>query len=89
MPTRNLLEILINMEHWTNFTRHFGPLSGTDPKFDRAAERYLQTVFAIGCNLCPTQAARHMAGAVSAHMLSFVNRRHFTVEKLALVRIRN
>ena len=82
MPTRNLLDILINMEHWTNFTRHFGPLSGTDPKLDRAAERYLQTVFAIGCNLGPTQAARHMAGAVSAHMLSFVNRRHFTVEKL-------
>src|SRR5664279_2154226 len=54
----------------------------TDPKLDRAAERYLQTVFAIGCNLGPTQAARHMAGAVSAHMLSFVNRRHFTVEKL-------
>jgi TnpA family transposase len=82
MPTRNLLDILINMEHWANFARHFGPLSGTDPKLDRAAERYLQTVFAIGCNLGPTQAARHMAGAVSAHMLSFVNRRHFTVEKL-------
>jgi TnpA family transposase len=82
MPTRNLLDILINIEHWTNFTRHFGPLSGTDPKLDRAAERYLQTVFAIGCNLGPTQAARHMAGTVSAHMLSFVNRRHFTVEKL-------
>jgi TnpA family transposase len=82
MPTRNLLDILINIEHWTNFTRHFGPLSGTDPKLNRAAERYLQTVFAIGCNLGPTQAARHMAGTVSAHMLSFVNRRHFTVEKL-------
>jgi TnpA family transposase len=82
MPTRNLLDILINMEHWTNFSRHFGPLSGSDPKLDQAAERYLQTVFAIGCNLGPTQAARHMAGAVSAHMLSFVNRRHFTVEKL-------
>ena len=53
MPTRNLLDILINMEHWTNFTRHFGPLSGTDPKLDRAAERYLQTVFAIAATWVP------------------------------------
>ena len=82
MPTRNLLDILVNIEHWTHFTRHFGPLSGSDPKLERAAERYIQTVFAIGCNLGPNQAARHMAGAVSAHTLSFVNRRHFTVEKL-------
>lgn len=82
MPTRNLLDILVNIEHWTNFTRHFGPLSGSNPKLERAAERYIQTVFAIGCNLGPNQAARHMAGAVSAHMLSFVNRRHVTVEKL-------
>jgi len=81
MPTRNLLDILVNIEHWTHFTRHFGPLSGSDPKLERAAERYIQTVFAIGCNLGPNQAARHMAGAVSAHTLSFVNRRHFTVEK--------
>ena len=82
MPTRSLLDILVNIEHWTNFTRHFGPLSGSDPKLERAAERYIQTVFALGCNLGPNQAARHMAGAVSAHTLSFVNRRHFTVEKL-------
>lgn len=86
MPSRNLLDVLVNIEHWTNFTRHFGPLSGTDPKLDRAVERYLQTVFAIGCNLGPTQAARHMAGSVSAHMLSFVNRRHFSVEKLEAAR---
>jgi len=82
MPTRNLPDILVNIEHWTNFTRHFGPLSGSDPKIERAAERYIQTVFAIGCNLGPHQAARHMSGTVSAHMLSFVNRRHITVEKL-------
>ena len=82
MPTRNLLDILVHIEHWTNFTRHFGPLSGADPKIERAAERYIQTVFAIGCHLGPHQAARHMSGAVSAHMLSFVNRRHITLEKL-------
>jgi hypothetical protein len=28
MPTRNLLDILVNIERRINFTRHFGPLSG-------------------------------------------------------------
>jgi TnpA family transposase len=82
MPERHLLDILANTEYWTNFTRHFAPLSGSDPKLERAVERYILTVFAIGCNLGPNQAARHMEGAVSAHMLSWVNRRHVTIEKL-------
>lgn len=82
MPERHLLDILANTEHWTGFTRHFGPLSGSDPKLERAVERYILTVFAIGCNLGPSQAARHMSGVVSAHMLSWVDRRHITIEKL-------
>jgi len=82
LPTRNMLDILANIEHWTNFTRHFGPLSGSDPKIKKAAERYLLTIFAMGCNLGPTQAARHLDPDVSAHMLSFVNRRHISLDKL-------
>ena len=82
MPERHLLDILANTEYWTNFTRHFAPLSGSDSKLERAVERYILTVFAIGCNLGPNQAARHMSGLVSAHMLSWVNRRHITVEKI-------
>lgn len=82
MPTRNLLDVLANLEHWVGFTRHFGPISGSDPKLRRAAERYLLTIFAHGCNLGPTQAARHLAGDVTPHMLSFVNRRHITVDNL-------
>lgn len=82
LPTRNLLDVLTNLEHWVKFTRHFGPISGSDPKLKRAAERYLLTIFALGCNLGPNQAARHLAGDVTPHMLSFVNRRHMTVENL-------
>ena len=82
MPERHLLDILANTEYRTGFARHFAPLSGSDPKLDRAVERYILTVFAIGCNLGPNQAARHMAGLVSAHMLSWVNRRHVTIDKL-------
>jgi hypothetical protein len=70
------------VNYYTTWTRHFGPLSGSDPKLDRATERYLLTTFAHGCNLGPMQAARHMRGAVSAHTLSFVNRRHVTAAKL-------
>jgi TnpA family transposase len=82
MPERNLMDILKNVDYWTNFTRHFGPLSGSDPKLERATERYLLTTFTYGCNLGPTQAARHMRGIVTPHMLSFVNRRHVSAEKL-------
>lgn len=32
MPERNLIDILRNVDYWTNFTRHFGPLSGSDVK---------------------------------------------------------
>lgn len=82
MPERNLIDILRNVDYWTNFTRHFGPLSGSDPKLERATERYLLTTFTYGCNLGPTQAARHMRGIVTPRELSFVNRRHVSVEKL-------
>ncbi|KAF1007402.1 MAG: hypothetical protein GAK28_01744 [Luteibacter sp.] len=82
LPTRNLLDILANIEHWTHFTRHFGPISGNEPKIKQATERYLQTVFAMGSNLGPNQAARHFVGEVSPHMISRVHRRHITVETL-------
>jgi Tn3 transposase DDE domain len=82
MPVRNLLDGLANVEHWTNFTRHFNPASGSDPKLDRAVERYILTVFALGCILGPAQAARHMAGLVSSHTLSFINQRHMSFDKL-------
>lgn len=82
MPERNLLDLLANVAHYTTWPRHFGPLSGSDPKLDRPEERYILTTFAHGCNLGPTQAARHLRGTVSAHTLSFVNRRHVNTPKL-------
>lgn len=70
MPERNLIDILRNVDYWTNFTRHFGPLSGSDSKLERATERYLLTIFTYGCNLGATQAARHMRGVVTPRMLT-------------------
>jgi TnpA family transposase len=65
-----------------NWTRHFGPLSGSDPKLERPAERYLLTTFAYGCNLGASQGARHMRGAITPRIISFINRRHINLEKL-------
>jgi len=82
LPERTLLDVLCNAEHWTHWTRHFGPPSGSDPKLERAAERYILTTFGYGCGLGPTQLARHTRGLVTAHMVSIVNRQHVTVAKL-------
>ena len=82
MPERNVIDILANVAHYTNWTRHFGPLSGSDPKIERALERYILTAFTYGCNLGPAQAARHLRGIATAHTLSFVNRRHVNAQKL-------
>jgi TnpA family transposase len=91
MPERSLLDILSNVQFYTNWMRHFGPLSGSDPKLERPIERYLLTLFTYGCNLGPAQAARHMRGVVTEHMLSYVNRRHINAKKLdaALVDLLN
>ncbi len=59
MPERHLLDILKHAEHWARYTRHFGPPSGSDPKLTLAVQRYLFTVFGYGCNLGPSQTARH------------------------------
>lgn len=80
---RSVIEILCDVAHWTRWNRHFGPLSGSDAKIDQPTERYVLTAFTYGCNLGPAQAARHLRGAASAHMLSFVNRRHVDANKLA------
>jgi hypothetical protein len=82
LPERTLLDLLCNVDDWTRWTRHFGPLSGAEPKLEDPTARYLLTTFAYGCNLGPAQAARHMRGLATAHMLSFVNRRHVSVTSL-------
>jgi TnpA family transposase/uncharacterized coiled-coil protein SlyX len=82
LPERDIIQILCNVEHWLNWTRHFGPLSGSDPKLENAIERYVTLVFGYGCNLGPTQTSRHMKNSVTPHMLSFANRRHITASRL-------
>jgi hypothetical protein len=51
LPERNILDILCNVEHWIQWTRHFGPLSGSDSKLDKPTERYILNAFTYGFNL--------------------------------------
>ena len=82
LPERSVLDALANVQHYTHFTRHFGPLGGSDPKLAHATERYLLTTFGYGCNLGPAQTARHLRGLFSADQLAFVNYRHVDTSKL-------
>ncbi len=41
LPQRSVLDILCNVEHWLNWTRHFGPISGSEPKLSHPQERYI------------------------------------------------
>jgi len=82
MPERNILEVLVNSAYWVNFTRHFGPESGSLPKIPDEIERYLITLFSYGCNLGATQTARHLKNKISPHMILFINKRHINAKKL-------
>ncbi|MGU8559755.1 Tn3 family transposase [Clostridium perfringens] len=82
MPERNITEILCNIEHWVNYTKHFGPLSGSDPKFKNAKERYILLTFGYGSNMGPAQTSKHIRDSITPHMISFTNKRHITVSNL-------
>lgn len=82
MAERSILDVLCNVEYWLNWTRHFGPESGSEPKLEHPVERYILTVFGLGCNLGPNQTARHTKGRVTSHQLSYIHRRHINPNKL-------
>jgi len=82
MPERSILDILCNVEHWLNWTRHFGLISGSEPKMSHVGERYIFTTFSYGCNLGPNQMARHSRGMVTSHEISYTNRRHVSTAKI-------
>jgi len=82
IPERHLLDVLARIDVITNFTRHFSPLSGNDPKTGDAIVRQLLTIFAYGTHLGPHQMARHLRGLLDADQIAHVNHRHITAEKL-------
>jgi TnpA family transposase len=82
MPERHLLDILNRTHHWVRYTRHFGPPSGSDPKLKDPLSHYLITIFGYGCDLGPTQTARHARSVASARVVGRINDQHVTTDKL-------
>ncbi len=78
MSERNLLDILCNTHHYARWAHEFGPITRFDSKISDPIERYILTNFAYGTRMGPTQAEKHIKADVTAHMLSWVNRRHIT-----------
>ena len=81
MQSVEILDALADTEHWLNWSRHFGPLSGLDAKIPKPRERYVLTVFRYGCNLGPVQTARSVC-RVDRFKLAFINQRHITEANL-------
>ena len=88
MPPRSVLEILANLHYYTGWTRHFGPISGAEPKLERPLESYILTAFSFGCNLGPAQLTRHLGQSenVQPGQLSYINLRHVDETKLEAAR---
>lgn len=82
MPERHLLDILRNTNHWASYTRHFGPLSGSDTKLADSARRYIFAVFGNGCFLGDTQTARHATSPIDRQSLRRINAQHINIGKL-------
>lgn len=82
MKEHHLLDILKDINHWTDYTRHFCPPSGSDPKISDAVEKYLFTIFGYGCNLGPSQTARHAPSIIDQRLLSRINAQHINANKL-------
>jgi hypothetical protein len=81
MAPVDIIDALSDTDHWLNWTRHFGPISGHDTKLDDPREHYLLTAFCYGCNLGPTQTARSIKG-LDRRQVAFVNQRHITEANL-------
>ncbi|MGH9223394.1 MAG: Tn3 family transposase [Acidimicrobiales bacterium] len=70
--------------YWIGWHRHFGPLSGSDPKLADPLGRYAVVTFTDGTNMGPYQMSRHLRGAVSPHEISAPGNQHVTASKLNL-----
>lgn len=79
-PT-GIMEVLVDTQHWLDWTRRFAPISGHDAKLDDPVGRYIATTFCYGYNFGPTQTARSVRG-LDRRQVSFVNQRHVTEQKL-------
>jgi TnpA family transposase len=86
LPERNLLDMLADTEHWLNWTRRFGPLSGFEARIDSPRERYVTNTFCYGRYLGPSQTARAMKDIDRRHV-AYINQYHVTEQNLLDVNV--
>lgn len=77
----SILDVLADSEHWLNWTRLLGPISGHDSKLENPKPRYVATVFAYGCGLGPSQTAKSLK-LIDRRQIAWINQRHVTEETL-------
>jgi hypothetical protein len=82
LPQRDLLEILACTAYQTGWPRHFGPVSGSDPKLRDVLGRYVATAFCYGTYLGPAELARHMPRQVTARELARAFHQHCGQDRL-------
>lgn len=84
MPERTLLDILCSTHHITGWAFEFGPISGSEARFDEPINRYILNTFCHGTGMGPAQTAKHVRSdtELTPHMLSWVNQRHVTINSL-------
>ena len=82
MPERHLLDILKHVQHWSHYTKHFGPPSGSSPKLSNPENDYLFTIFGYGCNLGASQTANHAPNNINRQTLRRINAQHTDAAKL-------
>jgi hypothetical protein len=81
MTPVGILDALVDTNNWLHWTRHFGPISGHDPKLSHPIERYVVTTFCYGFDFGSTQTSRSIEGLDRRHV-ALVNQRHITEEML-------
>jgi TnpA family transposase len=74
-------DILVDTEHWLNWTRFFRPLSGHDSKLSDPIARYIIAAFCYGCNLGPSQTARAIKD-IDRRQIAWIDHHHITEEQL-------
>lgn len=47
VPERGLLDVLTRTAYWTGWPRHFGPVSGSDPKISDTIGRYVLLIYCV------------------------------------------
>lgn len=90
LKNRSILDIITDVEAWTNIHSQFGPLSGFKAKMKDQRLRFITTLFCYGFNLGPTQTAQSVLG-LTRKQVAWSNQRHITEENidLAIINIIN